>query len=415
MELIESNIQVCKFAFLKKNRKVEKNNDLKESIKTLGVQNPIMVIPAAQIPLDEELYMADCPTQLVKDSERHEYLAILDGQHRYTIVRELVESEKVKMEKAKRELEIWSKLSDEAKKKREKPLEYTPKITPNIHVIVKNIEEIKSINEAISSINSTSKVWKDKDYINNAYQCRAEDNIVKTVNSFKNLGFSMSSISRFMCFNKSYLTSMTLLDYVNNGTQIRYINYDRAIRLYQYLLGKGFTNKFLKKRYLIDLIIEEKAQHDDINVFLNRIEYLRRADAISNLKDKDCSNIAEEIRRIINEDYLKTLDEEIDSDWKAKIEKVKDYLSLVADDDVIAFLDNKDQREGKVKNNTNKKDKSENKTTIKDNHEKNLDNSNENLFDSECTAITPPTPTSIMKPNTTNIIDAEYIEIQPQS
>ena len=208
---------------------------------------------------------------------------------------------------------------------------------------------------------------------------------------------------------------MTLLDYVNNSTPIRYINYDRAIRLYQYLLGKGFTNKFLKKRYLIDLIIEEKAQHDDINVFLNRIEYLRRADAISNLKDKDCSNITEEIRRIINEDYLKTLDEEIDSDWKAKIEKVKDYLSLVADDDVIAFLDNKEHREGKAKNTTNKKDKSESKTTIKDNHEKNLDNSNENLFDSECTAITPPTPTSIMKPNTTNIIDAEYIEIQPQS
>ena len=390
MELIESNIQVCKFAFLKKNRKVEKNNDLKESIKTLGVQNPIMVIPAAQIPLDEELYMADCPTQLVKDSERHEYLAILDGQHRYTIVRELVESEKVKMEKAKRELEIWSKLSDEAKKEREKPLEYTPKITPNIYVIVKNIEEIKSINEAISSINSTSKVWKDKDYINNAYQCKVDDNIIKTVNSFKNLGFSMSSISRFMCLNKNYLTSMTLLDYVNNSTPIRYINYDRAIRLYQYLLGKGFTNKFLKKRYLIDLIIEEKAQHDDINVFLNRIEYLRRADAISNLKD-------------------------IDSDWKAKIEKVKDYLSLVADDDVIAFLDNKEHKEGKAKNTTNKKDKSESKTTIKDNHEKNLDNSNENLFDSECTAITPPTPTSIMKPNTTNIIDAEYIEIQPQS
>lgn len=208
-----------------------------------------------------------------------------------------------------------------------------------IPVLVADNEDVKNVNEYIISINNTSNSWKNKDYIENADKIKNEDPLIRTIQAFSNLGFSLSSISRWICFNKDSINAKTLAEYANHGKEIKHANHDRAIRLYKFLHGKGFSVSFLKKRYLIDIIIEEKKQSNDgsINGFLNKIEYLRRASYLNELKATKC-NIEEEIYNIIEEDYKKVIDEAYSDNEKKTIIEVKDYLSLIEDEEIAFFM-----------------------------------------------------------------------------
>ena len=83
-----------------------------------------------------------------------------------------------------------------------------------------------------------------------------EDLLIKTVNKFKLHGFSISTISRFICFDPKAITNKSLADYTNSNGKVKFRNADpiRAIKLYKSLRWMGFTDSFIKKRYLIDFI-----------------------------------------------------------------------------------------------------------------------------------------------------------------
>lgn len=210
-----------------------------------------------------------------------------------------------------------------------------------------------TINEYIIALNSTQKQWENSDYIDNSYKIKNQDFLIRTIKAFNDKGFSMSSISRFICFDKQRLNKDILTAYTNSkAEEIKYADPERAIRLYLYLRGKGFSNKFLCKRYLIDYIISEKTQHGDINKSLNKIEYLRHACDISQLKANQIGNM----ENIIEEDFRTAISEADNNEQRDKILSDKDLLSAISKEDIDSFF--RSENKGK------KKKKEESKQTI---------------------------------------------------
>ena len=271
MELIHKNKENCKFAFLGFNRIVLKNNELMDKKKKNGVQVPIIVVRGSELEHDVELFDAVSNQKVVTEEERNNSLVVLDGQHRVS---------------------CWLSINNEDENQEH---------NLDIPVIIKSIEEVGNINEFIVSINNTSKKWKGADYIDNAFKQCKEDEIVKAIYAFKNLGFSLSSISRYMCLNKDYLNPCSLSDYVNQGVKINRIDYKRAVKIYLFLLKCGFSNNYLKSRYLIDYIMEQKKQ-DDLDIALNKIYYISDIKSVCSLKDGN------EIEKLVDKDYKNVME-----------------------------------------------------------------------------------------------------------
>ena len=324
------NIKDAKFAFVDNNRKVSKNQSLIDSIDKLGVLQPIIAISANDIEEELTLYAADTTYRILNKEEQKDYLVVLDGQHRINFAYQLLEKKRLEKNDGIFELPI--------------------------SVISK--EELKgmTINEYIIALNSTQKQWENSDYIDNSYKIKNQDFLVRTIKAFSDKGFPMSSISRFICLDKQRLNKDTLTAYTNNkAEEIKYANPERAIRLYLYLRGKGFSNSFLSKRYLIDYIISEKTQHEDINKVLNKIEYLRHACDINQLKFDQISNM----ENIIEEDFRNVMLEADNDLQRDKILSNKDFLSAISEEEIDSFFRNKN----KVKNKKDMRPQQKSNTT----------------------------------------------------
>ena len=241
MEFTYINTIDTKFAFLTSNRNISTNKDLVESIKEKGVLQPITVINGNNIGT-EQLYDVNTNTEVAQEN-KGDYYVVLDGQHRLTILMNILKEK--------------SEVSDADK---------------TIPALVITQEEVgDNVNKYIITLNSTSKNWKDNDYIKNAVQIKPNDELIQAINTFERRKFSMSTISRYICLNNHGITKKTVTEYVYNNKDISYADYKRAIRLYLFLRGKGISDSFLKKRYMIDYIAEMKKQNDNINYALNLI------------------------------------------------------------------------------------------------------------------------------------------------
>lgn len=314
METKILNIKDVKFAFVDNNRKVSKNKSLIDCIEKNGILQPIIAISANDIEEDLPLYVAGTTFKILNKEELKDYWVVLDGQHRISFIYQLLE--KKRLEKNDSILKV------------------------PISIISKEDLKGMTINEYIIALNSTQKQWENSDYIETSYKIKNQDFLIKTIKAFSNKGFSMSSISRFICFDKQRLNKDTLTAYTNNkAKEIKYANPERAIRLYLYLRGKGFSNSFLSKRYLIDYIISEKTQHEDINKVLNKIEYLRHACDINQLKFDQISNM----ENIIEEDFRTVMLEAENDQQRDMILSNKDFLSAISEEEIDSFFRNKNK------------------------------------------------------------------------
>lgn len=304
MKTIISNIENTKFAYINLNRKVENNSELTKSIREKGILQPITVIRGNE--LEDSIYThLNGKCEEIPNEEKREYFVILDGQHRIHSLMKILKEGNIK-ENIKQ-----------------------------IPIIIKTKEEVGDINDYIISINSTAKNWKNSDYIKNANIRKNNDSLIKTIGAFNDMKFSISTISRYICLGSKYITKETLTEYLNGKSEIKYADYERAIRLYLFLRGKGFSSQFLKKRYLIDIIIESKKQNDTINSILNKINYLRRIENINNLNH---NNIEDNIIKIIDEDYDEAINNAENEIEKEEIKKGKDYLSFITYEEIDNFL-----------------------------------------------------------------------------
>ena len=311
------NISEVRFAFLASNRKVSDNKNLKESIKERGILQAITVIKGSAVGT-KRLYDVKSNTEIAQEN-KGDYYVVLDGQHRLTALMKVLKEKK--------------EVSDEEKM---------------IPASVVTQEEVGDINKYIIDINSTSKNWKDGDYIKNAVEIKPNDELMQAIDAFKRHKFSMSTISRYICLNNYGITSKSLIEYVYNDKAISYAEYKRAIRLYIFLRGKGISDSFLKKRYMIDYIAEMKKQNDSINPVLNLINYLQTdaIEKINALKVSEC-DVKSEIDRILNENFDRVLKEADNDEDRQRKESHRDreYLAMVSDEDVRSFIEQPVEKE----------------------------------------------------------------------
>ena len=273
-DLADSSV---KFVFLSINRSVVGNKSLRESIAKRGVLMPLTVISVEE--LDDEVKLKDAYTkQPITKTEALGGYAIIEGQHRFSELRHL----------------NLIKESGAAYKD----------LKTTFNCLIVSRDEVGNINEYIIELNSCSKNWKSGDYIENATEQMEEDLLIKTVNKFKMHGFSISTISRFICFDPKVITNKSLADYTNCNGKVAFRNADpiRAIKLYKSLKWMGFTDSFIKKRYLIDFIIHKYKVANSLNPIMARIGKLTQAYHLSSLREKDC-DIEVEIEKVIEEDF----------------------------------------------------------------------------------------------------------------
>ena len=299
-----------KFVFLSINRNVVSNKSLRASIAKRGVLMPITVIPVEE--LDDEAKLVDpitkCP---ISKSEAFGGYAVIEGQHRYS--------------------ELTSLISLKA-------------IKTSLNCLIVSRDEVGNVNEYIIELNSCSKNWKSGDYIENATEQMEEDLLIKTVNKFKMHGFSISAISRFICFDPKAITNKSLADYTNSKGKVIFRNADpiRAIKLYKSLKWMGFTGSFIKKRYLIDFIIHKYKVANSLNPIMARVGKLTHAGELSALREKDC-DISVEIEKVIEADFAKFVrDEALTQDEITKRE-AQDCFVNYDKEEICEYLECKEE------------------------------------------------------------------------
>ena len=324
MRILNLNVDSANFAFLASNRNISDNKGLKESIKEKGVLQPITVTNGSTVGIEHPLYDVKSNAKIEQEN-KGDYYVVLDGQHRLTTLMKVLKEKK--------------EVSDEDKM---------------IPAIVKTKKEVgDDVDTFIIDINSTSKNWKDSDYVKNASQAKPDDELIQVIAAFERNKFPISTISRYICLNNYGITSKTLTDYVYNGKEISYADYKRAIKLYLFLQGKGISDSFLKKRYMIDYIAEMKKQNDSINPVLNLINYLQTdtIEQINTLKVSEC-DAKSEIDRILKENFERVLEDAVSDKEKQEIEDpAKDYLAMVPDEDVRKFIEQPVEKKKPTKTN----------------------------------------------------------------
>lgn len=169
----------AKFFFLNSNRSVSPRKDLALSIREQGVMDPIKVINSGFI--DADIPITDIDGREI-NRRVEKGLVILDGQHRYATLVELIR--KTKDEKGN-----------------------TPLKSTVLPCIILSQGEVGNVNSYIITLNSCSRNWKNSDYIDNAAKVQKNDKLIRTIERFQEIGFSFSTISRFVCFNKSRLST----------------------------------------------------------------------------------------------------------------------------------------------------------------------------------------------------------------
>ena len=283
MNIKTLQLETVKLATIDGNRDVDTKRLMKVIKKDGRVLVPILVIEYKDIQ-DKDVVLYDIRTKQRLDNPSNDYYVILDGQHRSRCALELFE-------------EMKNEASD-------------VKITDFIFANVMEEEDIQGqdIVNLIMSINSSATSWKSKDYIKSAYTHNPEDETLIAVNLCTQLDFSISNTSRYLCNNHKTLNPMVLSRFIGNKGELPESNPRKALEILRMLNDVGFSNNFMKKRYLAEQIVI-KRNNERLDVFLNLLSHLDSVTVkkIEGLTPQDCDN--GKIKDIILE-YENTLSDE---------------------------------------------------------------------------------------------------------
>ena len=283
MKIQKLPLETVKFATIDGNRDVDTKRLMKAIRKDGRVLVPIIVVEYQNIQ-DKDVVLYDMRTKQRLENPSNDYYVILDGQHRSTCA-----------------LQLYKEKKNEGSDVR---------FTDFIYANVMEDEDIQAqdIVTLIMSINSSATSWKSKDYIKSAYTHNPEDETLIAVKLCTQLGFSISNASRYLCNNHKALNPLVLSRFISNEGELPESNPRKALEILRMLNGVGFSNNFLRKRYLAEEIVI-KRNNDRLDAFLNSLCRLDSATVkkIEELSPQDCDN--HKIRDIILE-YENTLSDE---------------------------------------------------------------------------------------------------------
>lgn len=283
MNIKQLPLATVQFATIDGNRDVAPQR-LMKAIKKVGrVLDPILVVKYQDIQ-DKDVVLYDMRTKQPLENLSNDYYVIIDGQHR-----------------SKCALQLFDEMQKEGS-----DIKFTDFIYANVY----GKEDIQGqdIMSIIMDINSTPKCWSSKDYIKSAYIHNPKDETLIAVNLCTQLGYSISNASRYLCNNHKALNPLVLSRFISNEGELPESNPRKALEILRMLNDAGFSNNFLRKRYLAEQIVI-KRNNERLDVFLTSLFHLdsETVKKIEGLTPQECDN--GKIRDIILE-YEKTLSEE---------------------------------------------------------------------------------------------------------
>lgn len=245
-------------AFTNVNRQINRSivNSKKKSIEEFGLLAPITVVDAKDvIEKGITVYDANNPTDVIDADNAENYLVILDGQHRYTAIKELNKKDKY--------YDIW---------------------------LMYPLNREVAVSTLIMEINTTAINWKNDNYISVLAKLRSEDKGLAFIDQYMQLrhkrtkkgeqsdnlpnnGYGLSALSKYLtlssAINKDYLYRMA-----NNPNKKlpESIKVDRAEKIIQTGIEVGFTHTFLSSRFFIDWIINWVLQEYSVDKILECVK-----------------------------------------------------------------------------------------------------------------------------------------------
>lgn len=245
-------------AFTNVNRQINRSivNSKKKSIEEFGLLAPITVVDAKDvIEKGITVYDANNPTDVIDADNAENYLVILDGQHRYTAIKELNKKDKY--------YDIW---------------------------LMYPLNREVAVSTLIMEINTTAINWKNDNYISVLAKLRSEDEGLAFIDQYMQLrhkrtkkgeqsdnlpnnGYGLSVLSKYLtlssAINKDYLYRMA-----NNPNKKlpESIKVDRAEKIIQTGIEVGLTHSFLSSRFFIDWIINWVLQEYSVDKILECVK-----------------------------------------------------------------------------------------------------------------------------------------------
>ncbi|MEA4937824.1 MAG: hypothetical protein VB102_14490 [Paludibacter sp.] len=286
--ILQLSVLEKKVAFVMGNRNVNKKNlnKKKKSIAECGQLVPLIILDGSVV-VDKGLTIVDFETgNEIQADEAHNYIVIIEGQHRYAAIIELQEE-------------------DEKNKTSHAP--------DDVLVMYAQSEKGISVKKLISELNSTSVIWNGKDIVAGAAMCNPTDELLKYVKELTDLkssskddnlprsGYPLSTISKLVTFTPR-LDKKVLSQSMDDGTEkLPTANIKRAKEILECALEVGFTHKYLSHRYFIDWFMDEVQREDgSYHVVCDKVSKLSKQQVDEIMKIKS-GEFVYEIRQIANE------------------------------------------------------------------------------------------------------------------
>lgn len=270
LETLEA--QGKKVAFINGNRAITTKN-LNQKIKSIteyGQLAPLIIVDCSKLDVPVKIVDAQTGTDISTDEYKN-YVAIIEGQHRYKAIQQLRITDAKETEKYSKALTKWRK--DE--KKNEKPAEYIP-VAPKAIFCIYPLNANISINKLITEINSTAINWINKDYITGVYMCYPDNEAFQYIYKMANIkpdkkdkssilpnnGYPLSTLSLMLTGSKKLNRDLLCKYLKDNTTELPSTNTERADMYLKVAKDVGFTEKYLSSRYLIEWAIDDANNSD---------------------------------------------------------------------------------------------------------------------------------------------------------
>lgn len=226
------------------------------SLKVYGVLTPFQMIPA-NFASEEGLDLVDENGTLVTDVERiSNSFCILDGNNRYRARLEISRKADLARSKGKM-LDVGKALDD-------------------VTVMIHQTKPAKGVLSSLMEINTTNVKWKYGDYASTALKLNPNSDILKCIVELRDKhGFSPSSISLYLTFNAKHIKEEHIANAIkSNELEPAYfgkVQLERANKILSTLRDAGFENKVIKKKYLIEFLIENADKLEDMLKAISRL------------------------------------------------------------------------------------------------------------------------------------------------
>lgn len=209
-----------KVAFIAGNRSVNSKNitSKKESYGRFECNIvPLMYVKGTKAVQDECLLVDAKTGEPVEGNQVDSYIAIVDGQHRYTAA----------MEKG---------------------------ILPEFLILFEDYTEANT-KDLLATANIDSFAWNSSNYIDGAVLFNPDNELAKFAKELSDLKYPITNIGKILCFASGKLGKKQFADIMaGKNVEIKGLNIERARKLLEVARNK-FDDDFISTRYFIDVVI----------------------------------------------------------------------------------------------------------------------------------------------------------------